>query len=174
MNCFFACRYCNLARGIKPVISEFYGEGRLLLHPCRHAWADLFKLETDEFWVRGINEDALYTLSAYALNEPRKVALRRARRETLQEAIAMVTQFPSLENALLEKAAELADHTLVELAWSLRSSLKPAWRDLERFVPIPADADEDCPCGHRDHHALPDVLKQQLLHLNLPEPKYDV
>jgi hypothetical protein len=165
-NCFYSCRYCNLSRRVAALIDE---QGRHLLDPCQHAWREAFELAGDELQARAGNRDAAYTIESYALNEPRKVALRQSRRETLAEAIAVVQGFESKHAHLMRKAIDEADPTLVVLARDFRAYRDRALQDLERFVPVPDRTDRACACTGGEPPALPAVLQEQILDLDLPD-----
>jgi hypothetical protein len=76
-NCFYACRYCNQAREVKPLID---GQMRRLLNPCQHAWEEFFVLDGHEVRARADSPDAVYTIAAYRLNDARKRVRRRSGR----------------------------------------------------------------------------------------------
>lgn len=158
-NCFYACRYCNQARGSRPVADL----DRRLLNPCDHAWGDFFTLHGFEILQLEENPDALYTLESYHLNDPRKLAHRRFRRETLEEALAVVGQFRAKSARLIALAAAKGDPELVDLARLLRSYLKRAWQDLDRFLSIPRDVEGHCACPGRHDLNLPQALQEQVL-----------
>jgi hypothetical protein len=75
----------------------------------------------------------------------------------------VVSQFRSKHDRLLALAMAKGDPELVDLARLLRSYLKRAWKDLERFASIPLDADETCCCSEAPELALPQALTEQLL-----------
>lgn len=158
-NCFYSCRFCNEARGTKPAV----GDGHRLLCPCQDAWRDHFALDGDEIRVRGESENAVYTNQAYDLNDPRKVRMRRARRRTLAERFAVVTEQPRLHDRLIELAVETGDPSWVDDAERLWNQFEDAFEDLMGFSPIPEDADASCTCGHTDHHSIPEVLDEQTI-----------
>jgi hypothetical protein len=159
-NSFYICRFCNEARGAASLVSH---DGRRLLNPCEIAWQECFELDGDEIRVVGGNPDAIYTLDVYDLNDPRKVRMRRKRRQTLSELVDVVTKARPLRDRLLQRAVETGDPTLVDDARTMWKNLLYARKDLLRFVPIPEDASPSCACGHNRHHTLPEVLEEQLL-----------
>ncbi len=55
-NCFYACRFCNGARGDTPNVDT---TGRTLLEPCTTAWASRF--ERRGFSLQPLDADAEYT-----------------------------------------------------------------------------------------------------------------
>ncbi len=90
-NVVYACRRCNLARHQRPRTD---GRGRRLLDPCADAWSAHFGYEQDELVPLG--PDAQYTATAYDINSPPKVALRRDRREAIDEALYILATVPAL------------------------------------------------------------------------------
>jgi len=159
-NCFYACKFCNSARGNAPVAD---GQGPRLLNPCRDIWNRAFTLKDDEIRPLGNNPDAVYTCDTYDLNDPRKVTMRRSRREILTERLTVVKRGPRLHDRMMRRAVKSGDPTFVDDAKALWQGYKLAFADLERFTPIPHDADPRCRCGQARHRTLPRALKEQLV-----------
>jgi hypothetical protein len=76
-NCFYVCRFCNKSRSNSPIIDS---EGQRLLNPCVEIWADHF-LPTEDDRLNPLDSNAVYTAKIYDLNDPRRMELRRWRRE---------------------------------------------------------------------------------------------
>lgn len=162
-NCFYSCRFCNEARGVRPVIDS---KGRRLLNPCEVAWRELFELDEDEIRVVGNDPNAAYTQEAYDLNDRRKVRMRRKRRLVLGERLDLYTQTAALHDRLMQRARDTGDPTWVEDAQIAWENFLAAGEDLLRFVPVPADAAPRCACVEALHHTLPEVLEEQLLSID--------
>lgn len=145
-NCFYACRYCNQARGNKPNADE---AGSELLHPCASTWSDHFILEEDE--LRSSTKNGSYTRDAYDINEPRRTAMRQDRREHLAEALDVFQHAPGIINRLLTCATEGGEDrdAITSAAERLRTAWLWACRTLKRFSVTPRDHPEDCSCGVR-------------------------
>lgn len=160
-NCFYVCRFCNGSRSDSPVIDE---EGHRLLNPCAEVWADHF-VPTEHDRLDPIDPHAVYTATIYDLNEPRRVKLRRLRREHLQEWSGILKNGPRLLTALLEQSAKVSSleqtQELVEASVILRDTIRRASSDILRYAAIPSDADTSCRCWRNDHHVLPLWLLEQ-------------
>jgi hypothetical protein len=146
-NCFYCCRFCNGSRAAQPVRDR----GRQLLDPCRHIWADHFFLSDDDRLLpRAGDRDADYTAAVYDLNEPRKVAMRRLRRERLAEWTSLLSEGPELIDELLRSVAQepRSSRTAARLqaAEKLRRCMTLAAQELERYRVIPADVPNRCRC----------------------------
>lgn len=150
-NCFYTCRFCNLSRGSLPVVNA---QGLRILNPCEVAWGDFFELRGDEILPRD-SADATYTHEIYDLNDPRKVALRRTRRENLTTVQAYLSE----SHDLLERAFENADPSMVDLAQELWRLANMAAKQRAQFAAVPVDAAE-CSCGAA---SLPEAFAEQLL-----------
>lgn len=160
-NCFYSCRFCIISRGKAPVVD---GQRRRLLNPCRDVWGEFFELRGDEIQPRRRDDsDAHYTLQVYDLNDPRKVAMRKHRRETIEECRRIVNEVQLHHDRALSRARDTGDPEMVDLARVLWQSLRSAYEDLERYVPVPLDADQVCRCGRTDHLSIPKVLEEQTI-----------
>lgn len=156
-NLLYVCRLCNGARGAAPVDGP---RGRLL-NPCAHPWAGHFTPRSDLLEAAEGDPDASYTAEVYGLNDRRKVALRRLRRERIQECRAMIHDGYHLVARLLAKPF---DSVVLETAELLFRNIRAAKKDLERYRAIPMDAPEVCRCetGKRPVLGLPDWLEAQV------------
>lgn len=144
-NCFYACRFCNQARGDAPVI-DF--RGRRLLNPCIEIWAEHFRSELD--CLSPVSEEAGYTHEIYDLDDPRKVALRKVRRERLEECGQLLSEGPSLLERLLRQLSAQPVESQLDIlmaAEELRRAIGHALRDTLRYAAVPKDADETCRCA---------------------------
>lgn len=161
-NCFYACRFCNSARGTQP--SED-AHGIRLLDPCRSAWADRFTRVDDRLEAHADDADAARTHRAYDLDDPRKRAMRSTRDDVLTEALRAVRECPAQIDLLLRRAEAPGERRteLLHAAASLRTLLNRARRDLQRFAAIPDDADATCRCTIPSACTLPAFLAGQLL-----------
>lgn len=174
-NCLYVCRYCNTSRSDWPRVS---GEGHTLLEPTTAVWADHFVVDGDMLAARPGDMDAAYTHEAYDIDEPRKVFLRRERRERIQDALVLAREGPEERRFLLQKAGELearggpsdvAEAARLRRGADLhRLSIARALKDLRRYRAIPEDHDRACRCSARRALRLPDALREQII--EVPEP----
>lgn len=159
-NCLYACRFCNQARGSKPLVDS---QRRHLLNPCHAAWGEHFDLNEDRIELRDDNGDTDYTFHTYDLNDVRKVRMRGKRRTVLSERLDVVTQTQPLHDRLMQRARNTADKSWVHDAELAYRQFRQACNDLIRFCPIPDDANRSCTCDTPQHQTLPEVLQEQLL-----------
>jgi hypothetical protein len=162
-NCFYACRFCNTARGTRPTEK---GSARLL-NPCLTAWADHFSAqEAGALAPRDGDPDASYTAATYDLNDPRRVRVRLDRRQAIAEALRIVQGAPPLVDDLLAAVARahIVDRpALLAAAEELTVSRARAIDLLRQFALIPPDADSGCRCGAV--RKPPDYLEAQAISL---------
>jgi hypothetical protein len=143
-NVVYACRRCNLARRSRPRVDA---AGRRLLDPCIDIWAVHFRHQGDE--LSAATPDAAYTLEAYDLNCPEKVALRRERREAVDEALHVLATVPALLGQLMLGIGLQPGHEQrlrLEIAEQLHKALAAARRTLTQLAAIPHDASQSCAC----------------------------
>jgi hypothetical protein len=147
-NCFHACKFCNQARGKLP---NRDGQGRRLLNPCESVWQDFFMSASDELEVRVDSSDAAYTRDSYDFNDPRKMLMRRKRREAVEEALKLFREAPAVSDRLLEKGLRLQEEGRGEEAARHFNKSRELWllfvrscRQLELFPAIPEDAPSPC------------------------------
>jgi hypothetical protein len=162
-NVVYACRRCNLARHQRPRID---GRGRQLLDPCAEAWSVHFGYEGDEFVPLG--PDAQYTATTYDINSPVKVALRRERREAIDEALHVLATVPQLLDEVMTGTAFLTGRNRelrLDVAERLHKDLASARRTLVQLSAVPADADDECACA-ADACVLAEHVVATLLHLD--------
>lgn len=144
-NVVYACRRCNLARHQRARIDD---RGRRLLDPCADIWSAHFGYEQDELVPLG--PDAQYTATAYDINSPPKVALRRDRREAIEESLYVLATVPALLEEVMTGVAFLTgrDRGLrLDIAERLHKDLAAARRTLVQLSAVPADADDTCACA---------------------------
>jgi hypothetical protein len=115
---------------------------------------------------RSGDADAAYTHAVYNLDHPRKQRMRRFRHDVVEEALHVIESFPRLQAELLTKAEEQADPDLVKTARALHRVVLAAWRNLELFLAVPADADERCGCQETTND-LPQLLAEQVIDVTL-------
>jgi hypothetical protein len=99
-NCFYACRFCNGARGTK----SYQRKTMRLLNPCETAWGARFALDGDDLRPRIDDADAGYTAVTYDVNDPRRIVLRRNRAETMTNALQVLSEVPLQIEDLLSLA----------------------------------------------------------------------
>lgn len=111
--------------------------------------------------------DAEYTAEVYDLNDVRKLAMRRSRRERMDEILALIDQGPGLLDDLLSNSIEQGTGArsaqLLLAAENLRKAMLRAEQSLMRHVAIPEDVGTECRCGHSQHHSLPPALEEQTI-----------
>lgn len=163
-NCFYACRYCNQARGHAPLVGA---SGARLLDPCRHAWASHFTRIDARLLPTANDPDASRTHRIYDLDDQRKQSMRRNREALLAEALRTLDTAPALIEQLLLAAETPGEKrvALIAAAQSLRGLMTRARDDLMRFVAVPPDADPVCRCATPEGRSLPAFLKEQLLEI---------
>ena len=146
-NCFYACRFCNRARGTKPVQDD---NGVRLLNPCEDAWADHFKVVDDSLIPTGAR--AIRTELAYRINADRNVRVRRKRREVITTRTQMLVDIA----ARVKKLSALSMSTNTEpdvramaVGWlrDLAAARAAAIQDLRRYINPPADRPRTCACN---------------------------
>jgi hypothetical protein len=146
-NCFYACRWCNGARGTKPVIAP---DGRRLLQPCSDAWGTHFSA-TDRYRIapRLGDRDAKYTEGAYRLNAKPKRKRREKREKAISEAIRTLQEAPAcrlrLRSAARSDTVRRGD--LLQAARHLRDLANAAREQLRRYALEPVDAPGVCRCA---------------------------
>ncbi len=165
-NCFYVCRFCNQARGsTSNVDSE---GGKRLLNPCADVWAEHFLAIGGGIRAQQGDGDAAYTHATYQLNDPRKVARRSHRRETIEECLALLEQGSSLLPRLLKLANERNEPDLVEEARVIAGAIRRAWQDLQDHAVLPVDAPQLCACGADEHCVIPPLLDEQTIEVDSP------
>jgi hypothetical protein len=163
-NVVYACRRCNLARRARPRTDA---RGRRLLDPCRDAWASHFQYDGDE--LRATSADGAYTAETYDVNAPAKLALRRDRREAIDESQHVLATIPLLLEQLMSgidfhPGAE--QRMRLELAEQLHKALAAARRTLTQLSAIPHDATDQCACD-RQACELPACVSASLVLVDL-------
>ncbi len=158
-NCAYVCRYCNTARGAKPVN---HTSGARLLNPWRDIWGHHFRLEDDHLIAAGSGpegDDARYTAVAYQINDHRRVDMRRKRRTLLADRIPLLEQDVSAIRALAIRQQHSADrHKLLLLAQTLANTRQHAIEELRSRSAIPSDAPTRCRCDDDEHHCLHEAI----------------
>jgi hypothetical protein len=161
-NCVYCCQMCNRARSTKPSEDK---TKRKLLNPTKEAWQSHFTCANDKLSPAAGDVDAEYTHTAYDLDDPRKVSLRRLRRETHDALLEVLGTHPTKEKYLLDLASDLTrdphEHSqFIEIARTLRASINRARLTLETYLAIPKDAPASCRCGTTKQ--LPAVIDSQM------------
>lgn len=164
-NCLYACRWCNRSRSAHPVERESVR----LLDPTRDAWGDRFVAADDRLAPRDGDPDALATHGAYALDDPRKIGGRQARRELLDDRLRLMreqgTQFSELlrlADSLRRRDVRRFGHVIRRIR-RLREQAFRALGDLRRYEAVPGDAPRGCRCAPPPAVSLPDFLDRQLI-----------
>jgi hypothetical protein len=164
-NCLYACRFCNRSRSAKPTRRP----GVRLLDPAADAWSEHFAAREDRLKPVEGNPDAAYTHRAYELDDPRKVARRRARRELLTDRLCLLASLESdlaevlgLAGSLLRRDLETFRAVVQEIR-ALRANGRRALADLRRYAAVPTDAPLACRCPPPGDYSLPAELESQTL-----------
>ncbi len=170
-NCYLACRYCNRARGIKPVSQH----GAELLDPSVVPWSRHFKLEEDHLHPIPGDRDAAYTHAAYNLDDPIKVELRRFRRELYESHTRFIRETGDGIAWLWAWIRELRRRDrheevkrFLQVMRSLEQGRRNAWLDLSRFKAVSQDAPTSCSCEPEIPRILPAPFACQTLNLDDP------
>ena len=153
-NCLLACRYCNGTRGKRATVQV---TGEKLLDPTCVAWSAHFTLSNDHLVAIPGDADAEYTAKAYGLNTPRRVIMRRARREQLSGALQALARRAEIGRLL----AEHASREEVLQAQALSQYVRSAEKVIARFKMIPVDAPDSCPCNPSITCSLPPFMREQ-------------
>ena len=146
-NCFHACRFCNGARGKRPVT---HSDGRRLLDPCSTPWGVRFRAEDGRMIPAAGDADAEYTHRTYRLDDERRVEMRRHRGRQLGGALRTLREAPGRIERLLRIAAKAPPEVRREIEDEVRDlSFRrgSAEEALLRYHAIPVDAPRACLCG---------------------------
>lgn len=167
-NVLYVCRLCNGARSDTDLEDN---QGRHLLDPTKDIWSEHFRLENDNLVPIDGDVHAEYTADVYAVNEPRKVKLRRIRRERINIWDALIGMERS-ELAQLKTRIRCADHleelTLAQAIMHIQEKLDHLYRLLPGGPWVPDDAPGDCRCGRVHARSLPAPYLRQVVEFDLP------
>ncbi len=166
LNCFYICRFCNQDRGAAATIEP--ADGRRLLNPCSDVWYDYFVAEGDQLRPAAGSGDAAYTYAAYDLDDPRKIEMRRYRRETIEACLRLIESGRTVLERLLDRALETQEPALVAEAKVIEEAIRRAWQELESFKVVPRDARDSCACGGEGLHIVPRALQEQTIEIEPP------
>ncbi len=166
INCYYICLFCNQDRRAIPTIEP--KEGSRLLNPCDDVWAERFVVDGDALKPRRGGRDAAYTSAVYDLNDPRKIEMRRFRRETIRDCMSLIERGEAVLNRLLDRALEANDPALVEEAKLIEDALRRAWQELEAFKVVPRDVRRTCPCDGENLYTVPQALQEQTIDIESP------
>ena len=162
-NCVYACRWCNRSRSAHPPDHQ----GARLLDPTRDAWGEHFGAAGDTLVPQSGDTDAQATHRAYALDDPRKVERRRARRELVSDRLRLIAQQAAEFTELLRLADPLRRRDpgrfgrVIREIRRLRDDAGRALRDLRRYEMVPRDAPRSCRCPSLFERSLPEYLDRQ-------------
>lgn len=162
-NCSLICSLCNNTRNNKPR-NTFAAR---LLDPSIDAWAAHFEIQNDTLVPNDGDKDAVYTEKVYALNDRRKIKLRRHRRENIDKWLSQIKIHNNRKDKLLPMLSNIKDTELVKL---IKESLNVCSEEIEerkrclaQYCAIPLDADDPCRC--KVTLFLPPELRRQLITL---------
>ncbi len=165
LNCFYICRFCNQDRGVAATIEP--EDGSRLLNPCNDVWSQHFVAEGDELRPVEGSRDAAYTYMSYDLDDPRKIEMRRFRRETVEACLRLIERGEAVLERVLDRAFQTQEPALVDEAKLIEEALRRAWRELESFKVVPRDARSSCACGGEGLHVVPMPLLEQTIEIAL-------
>ncbi len=166
LNCFYICQYCNQDRGTAKTINP--EDGSRLLNPCSAVWEGHFKVVEDRLRPVDGGDDAEYTHAAYDLDDPRKVEMRRYRRETVEACLTLIERGQPVLERLLDRALDTQDPILIDEAKIIEEAIRRAWLELERFKAIPQDARDSCACQNERLCVAPRALQEQTIEIEPP------
>jgi 5-methylcytosine-specific restriction endonuclease McrA len=164
-NCLYACRFCNRSRSAKALLQR----GGRLLDPTRDSWSRHFLAAHDRLLPSEGDAAASYTHQTYDLDDPRKTARRRARRELLSDRLLLLKRLEDESAKLLQLADFLRRQDLqrfgrfLQQLKSIRTDARRALGDLTRYAAIPADAPRFCRCRTSGNESLPVELDRQMI-----------
>jgi len=145
-NCYYICRYCNIAKNAKPVLDPL---GRRLLDPCSTPWASHFAWVG--FELKPLDGDATWTWEAYDLDDERKVVFRRHRVEfisrRLEELMLTVPQSVKALSSMFESVPAEKQLDIVQMLARLDVRRSAILSELRNYEVIPEDAPTACACG---------------------------
>lgn len=167
-NVIYVCRFCNGARSDADREDD---QGRRLLDPTKDIWAAHFRVEEDALVPFEGDVHAAYTADVYAVNDARKVKLRRVRRQrtndltalidSQRQALAQLTRPAGLRDATVDHDnAHATSRIHDDLARLYRLSAGGAW--------VPDDAPRTCRCGRADARSLPPSYRRQVVEIEVP------
>lgn len=157
LNCHYACRWCNRARG-----TQDPHPGTPWAYSSDVAWGAAFRAMGDHLVPSDRRYDA--TLHAYDLNDPRKVELRADRRMAIETAMRALAENPSLIERLLDqvnRSSAVDAAASLDAARKLRVQVLEAAKTLKRYTAVPADCPGACSCGMSAARNLPGWLADQ-------------
>ncbi len=166
LNCFYVCRYCNQDRGTAATIDP--QDGSRLLNPCSDVWNEHFVAEGDQLRPAVGSADAAYTHAAYDLDDPRKIEMRRFRRDTVEACLRLIESGRTVLDRLLDRALQTQEPALVAEAKLIEEALRRAWQELESFKVVPRDARSPCACGGEGLDVVPRALQEQTIEIEPP------
>jgi hypothetical protein len=167
-NTIYVCRLCN---GDRSDADHEDGHGRRLLDPTKDVWSDHFRIVGDRLVPFDGDADAAYTEDVYDINEPRKVRLRKIRRERRDDFLALLN--PKLARLAQLKFREAcgAPGEVVEIAQTisgLRDEIVRLCRLASPGTWVPDDAPTSCRCGRASARTLPATYLRQAVEIELP------
>jgi hypothetical protein len=169
-NVLYVCRLCNGARSDTDLVDT---AGRRLLDPTKDVWVEHFLVNEDKLLPNKGDRHAEYTAEVYGINEPRKVKLRRLRRNRAQDLWALISPRRADLTRRVGSAAHSDPAADIELARALSQSqddLARLYRRLSQDVGtwIPDDAPTSCRCERAHARALPEPYLRQIVELEIP------
>lgn len=166
-NCIYACTCCNRSRSTSPVIDR---HGNRLLNPSHDTWSDHFIWDDCKIRPREGDIHAAYTHETYDIDEPKKVARRKFRKELYSDRLPLFVDAAGKIERLLAKANRYRDedrdlcHILMETIREFRRRMKKASSELSWYPAVPPDAPSHCRCNN-PQFSLPPGLAVQMIDL---------
>lgn len=167
-NTIYVCRLCNSDRNDT---DHEDGQGSRLLDPTRDIWSEHFRIVGDRLVPFEGDADAVYTEDVYDINEPRKVKLRRLRRERRDDFLALLNPRLARLQQLNFRQACGDPSEMVRIAQAisgLRDEIMRLCRLASPGTWVPEDAPVSCRCGRASARTLPAPYHRQTVEIEVP------
>jgi hypothetical protein len=168
VNVIYICRLCN---GDRSDTEPEDDQSRRLLDPTRDVWSEHFRIEGDMLVPFEGDVDADYTADVYDINDPRKVRLRKRRRERRSDFLAVL-------NPRLARLAQLnfrdtcGDPTekgeIAQAISTVHDEIARLCRLADQGAWVPDDAPTRCRCGRAAARTLPATYLRQVVEIDIP------
>ncbi len=167
-NVILICRLCNTARSDAEHVDQ---QGRRLLDPTKDVWSHHFRLDVDQLIPMDGDLDAAYTEDVYEINDPRKVKLRRIRRERREDFLALLAaQRKRFRQLVLreKRVAPSAKDDIAKAIFGINDEIERLCRVSNEGAWVPDDAPTNCRCGRASARTLPGPYLRQVVEIELP------
>ncbi|MFZ5480503.1 MAG: hypothetical protein ACOZNI_27320 [Myxococcota bacterium] len=165
-NLIYICRLCNGSRSDTPRKDPV--SGARLLDPTEDVWAAHFDVTGDTLLPMAGDTDAEYTADVYDINDPRKVALRRARREAVVQWLQCLAdeRYSTSQLGALAITGDPDGRSGENIRPRLRRIAELAFAELSKRRWIPGDAPVKCRCGGQAALSLPPAYARQVIRVS--------